>query len=235
LFESHKRQDAPVLKALDEGIYIGMIMTLKRKKSGCLVHNDRSSETSDAPLHADRRIIIIMKLRPEPIIYTLKLRPSKRVVLPHALYIRRLGFVINRTPWNAVTRCARAMKMRITVLRMLKNLVHGELSNTHRRVANNLRVDGPAFNLNLTWSNRVMDHSAMERRRTWKGGPIWTGARPFISRCRCARGRRVGGATSASTTSTNLLSIPQTLRTGTSRVRAIRTAIRHAAKDIREE
>jgi hypothetical protein len=54
----------PVLKALDEGIYFWMIMTLKRKQSGCLVHNDRSGETSNAPLHADKQIIIIMKLRP---------------------------------------------------------------------------------------------------------------------------------------------------------------------------
>jgi len=141
--------------------------------------------------------------------------------------------VINRSPWNAVTRGAGAMKTRTVVLRTLKNSVHGELSNTHRRVVNNLWVDGPAFNLNLTWSNRVTDHRAMERRGTGIGGPIWTGARPFISQCRCAGGWRIGGTTSASTTSTILFSIPQTLRTRTSRARGIRTAIRHAAKDIR--
>ena len=106
------------------------------------MHIDRCSRTKDTPLHVDRCIVILVELRPKVIFHTLKLGPSKWIILPHALYIRILSFIINTSHRDATDRIGGSANASEAILVVLKNLIHGVLPNAHQRVVNNLWVDG---------------------------------------------------------------------------------------------
>jgi len=100
-----------------------------------------------------------MKLRPKHIFHTHKLGPIKRIILPHALNIRRLSFIINTSHGDATDKNVGVPNASEAVMMALKNSTQGELPNTHQRVVNNLWVDGPSLHHNLIGGHCIIDHS----------------------------------------------------------------------------
>jgi hypothetical protein len=73
LLKSHKRKNAPLIKLVDQSINLRVIMLLQRIKHYCLVSKERGFGTTLTLLKEYRMVVVLMKLRPKPLLNTCKL------------------------------------------------------------------------------------------------------------------------------------------------------------------